>query len=65
MAGQIIKRGDNVWLVRIFLGRTADGKRQYQNHTTHGVKKDLQKWLNDAMTKKDLGIPTFQTKLRR
>jgi len=63
MAGQIIKRGDNVWTVRMFLGRTAEGKRQYQNHTIHGVKKDAQRWLNDAMTKKDLGIPTFQTKL--
>lgn len=63
MAGQIIKRGDNVWLVRLFLGRTASGTRQYQNHTIHGVKKNAQKWLNDALTKKDLGIPTFQTKL--
>lgn len=63
MAGQIIKRGDRVWLVRIFLGRTAEGKRQYQNQTIHGTKSDAQKWLNDALTKKDLGIPTFQTKV--
>lgn len=63
MAGQIIKRGDNVWMVRMFLGRTAEGKRQYQNHTIHGVKKDAQTWLNDAMRKRDLGIPTFQTKV--
>lgn len=63
MAGQIIKRADRTWLVRIYLGRGANGKRQYQNHTIHGVKLDAQKWLNDALTKKDLGIPTFQTKL--
>jgi integrase len=63
MAGQIIKRGDRAWTVRIYLGRGADGARQYQNHTIHGVKQDAQKWLNDALTKKDLGIPTFQTKL--
>jgi integrase len=63
MAGQIIKRGDNVWLVRIYLGRDGDGKRQYQNQTIHGVKKDAQKWLNDALRKQDLGIPTFQTKV--
>jgi lipocalin len=24
---------------------------------------EAQKWLNDALTKKDLGIPTFQTKV--
>ena len=63
MAGQIIKRGDRVWMVRIFLGRTSDGKRQYQNQTIRGTKSDAQKWLNDALTKKDLGIPTFQTKV--
>lgn len=50
-------------MVRIFLGRTAEGKRQYQNHTIRGTKADAQKWLNDALTKKDLGIPTFQTKV--
>lgn len=63
MAGQIIKRGDNIWMARIYLGRTAEGKRQYQNQTIHGTKRDAQKWLNDALTKKDLGIPTFQTKV--
>lgn len=63
MAGQIIKRGDKVWLVRIYLGRAADGARQYQNHTIHGTKKDAQTWLTDALKKKDLGIPTFQSKV--
>lgn len=63
MAGQIIKRGDRVWIVRIFLGRTSEGKRQYQNQTIRGTKSDAQKWLNDALSKKDLGIPTFQTKV--
>ena len=50
-------------MVRIFLGRTAEGKRQYQNQTVRGTKSDAQKWLNDALTKKDLGVPTFQTKV--
>lgn len=54
---------ERVWMARIYLGRTAEGKRQYQNHTIHGTKKDAQSWLNDALTKKDLGIPTFQTKV--
>jgi integrase len=63
MAGQIISRGPDKWMVRIFLGRNADGKRLYQNHMVNGKKKDAQKWLNDALTKKDLGIPTFKTKL--
>jgi integrase len=63
MAGQLIKRGAKVWTARIYLGRTADGTRQYQNHTIHGTKKDAQTWLTDALKKKDLGIPTFQSKV--
>jgi hypothetical protein len=30
MAGQIINRGEKTWLVRVYLGCGADGKRQYQ-----------------------------------
>ena len=63
MAGQIIKRGPKTWLVRIFLGRNSEGKRLYQNQTIHGTRKNAQNWLNDALVKQDLGIPTFQTKV--
>jgi len=63
MAGQIISRGTDRWMVRIYLGRNADGTRIYQNRMIHGKKKDAQKWLNDSLTKRDLGIPTFKTKL--
>jgi len=55
MAGQIIKRGDT-WLVRIFLGRDASGKRSHHNKTICGTKKDAQKYLNAALREKDLGI---------
>jgi integrase len=55
MAGQINKRGD-AWLVRIFLGRDANGKRRYFNKTIHGTKRDAQKYLNAALREKDLGI---------
>lgn len=66
MAGQIIKRGENIWLVRIFLGRSAKGKRKYVNKTIHGSKKDAQKYLTAKLREKDLGIftePTFLTLL--
>ena len=42
MAGQIIKRGDKIWLVRIFLGRDENGKRRYTNKTIHGTKKNAE-----------------------
>lgn len=55
MAGQIVKRNENTWTVRIFLGREADGKRRYFNKTIRGSKKDAQKWLNAKLREKDLG----------
>jgi integrase len=64
MAGQLIERGDRVWLVRIFKGRDADGKRKYLNRTVHGSKKDAQRVLNKLLHQKDTGIlvePSKQT----
>ena len=55
MAGQIIARGENTWVVRVFMGRDANGKRRYHNKTVHGTKKDAQKYLNGALREKDLG----------
>ena len=56
MAGQINKRSENTWLVRIFLGRDATGKRKYFNKTIHGTKKDAQKYLTAKTREKDLGV---------
>lgn len=55
-AGQIIKRGDKTWLVRLFLGRDEHEKRRYSNKTIRGTRKDAQKWLVKALRDKDLGI---------
>jgi len=56
MTGQIVKRGDSTWYIRIFLGRDANGKRKYFNKTIHGTKKDAQKFLTAKTREKDLGI---------
>jgi integrase len=56
MTGQIIKRGENTWYMRIFLGRDANGKRKYFNKTIHGTKKDAQKFLLSKTREKDLGV---------
>lgn len=63
MAGQIRKQKrrdgsiiEDTWLVRIFLGREADGKRKYFSKTIHGTKKDAQKFLTAKLREKDLGI---------
>src|SRR5215203_6014006 len=56
MAGQIIKRGEKTWIVRIFQGRDENGKRRYTNKTIHGTKKVAEKYLTGKLRDKDLGI---------
>src|SRR6266480_3380866 len=56
MAGQIIKRGDKRWLVRIFQGRDENGKRRYVNKTIRGTKKNAESYLTAKLRDKDLGI---------
>jgi integrase len=55
MAGQLIERGERRWLVRVFLGRDASGKRRYHNKTIRGTKKDAQRYLNKVLTEVDTG----------
>jgi Site-specific recombinase XerD len=55
MPGQIIQRGRNIWLVRIYHGSDVSGKRAYENKTIHGNKKDAEIFLNEALRRRDLG----------
>src|SRR5579864_1083513 len=56
MPGQLISRGENIWLVRIYLGRDpVSGKRNYHNKTVHGTKKDAERYLTAALRERDLG----------
>lgn len=54
-SGQIIPRGKN-FLVRIYLGRDAVGKRQYSNKTIKTGRKNAEKYLTKALRDKDLGV---------
>lgn len=61
-AGQIVKRGDNKYLIRVFLGRDeSTGKRRFHNKTFHGTQKDAQKWLTMALRRRDMGEPIEDT----
>lgn len=55
MAGQIIKRGERSWLIRIFMGRDANGKQSFHRKTVHGTKKDVETYRNKVLREKDLG----------
>jgi integrase len=52
MAGQIIPRGRNNWLVRVYLGES-QGKRRYLNRTVKGPKRDAQTVLTRLLREKD------------
>jgi hypothetical protein len=56
MAGQIIRRGELTWMLRVFLGRGADRKRTYVNETFHGTKKKAQVRLNEMLSEINAGI---------
>ena len=65
MAGQIIKRSEKVYLVRIFMGKDQrTGKRRYINKTIHGTKKDAQAYLTGALRDQDLGRFVEPTKVQ-
>lgn len=59
MAGQIISRGRNVWLVRVYMGYGGSGKRVYQSKTIHGTKKDAEGYLSEALRQRDLAGTDF------
>ena len=55
MRGQITKRGENTWLVRI-QGRNPDGNRKtFFTQTVHGTKKTADQILTEALRAKDTG----------
>lgn len=57
MAGQIVKRGERTWLVRVPRGTTVDGTRKYLNKTIHGTKRQAQEWLTKTLH--DISSGTF------
>ncbi len=55
MAGQVIKRGDKTWVVRIFTGRDGKGKRRYLNKTVRGNKKEAETYLSTTLAQISTG----------
>ena len=53
--GQIITKGKNSHLVRVYLGTDADGKRRYHNRTIRGTKKDALRYQTSILSDMDRG----------
>lgn len=49
-AGQMIQKGDNKWLLRWYVGRTLEGKRQYASKVFEGTHFQAQRELARATT---------------
>ena len=55
MAGQLMQRGPDRWLIRVYKGRNATGKRIYINQTVRGPKREAERALRQLLTSKDSG----------
>ena len=53
--GQVLPRGKDRWLVRVFQGRDANGKRTYLAKTVEGGKKEALKEVRKLLGNKDKG----------
>jgi integrase len=53
--GQIIQRGKDTFLVRVYIGRDAQGRRHYFSETVKGSLKDAKKRLTEKIGEKDAG----------
>src|SRR4051812_12328713 len=53
--GQIIKRGKDTFLLRVYIGRDSNGRRHYFSETFKGSPKDAKKRLVEKIGEKDAG----------
>src|SRR5215471_17317919 len=55
--GQVIARGKNKWLIRLFLGRDSEGKRHYHSELFPGRKSEAEEKLRDLLRRQKLSEP--------
>ena len=59
-SGNILKRGQQKYLVRIPLGTDSTGKRRTLTKTIHGTKADAEKFIREKLRERDLGTLPVQ-----
>ena len=60
--GQIVRRGPGTYMVRVFRGKDASGKRHWSNTTVKGTRQEAQRELNRRLSAKDSGRLPATTK---
>jgi integrase len=56
-AGQLVERGKDKFLIRIFVGKDASGKRHWHNETFHGKRKQAETRARELLQKVKTGEP--------
>ena len=62
--GQLIERGPEHYLVRVYLGEDGNGKRKYANRVVRDKKSEARKVLTSMLRDRDLGLlaePSYRT----
>ena len=54
--GQVIKRGNDKFLIRVYLYRNSEGKKIYYSKIINGSRKDAENHLTEYLQKKNSGI---------
>lgn len=60
--GQMVERGDGVWLLRVYMGRV-DGKRKYSSKTLRGTTTQARKELTKMLSGLDTGTYVASSKM--
>ena len=55
MRGSIVRRGKGKWLVRVWLGRTPDGKQRFHNKVVHGTRDDAENYAAERIAEAGRG----------
>ncbi len=63
MAGNLTKRGKDVWRIRVGFGEDPDGKRKAYSETFYGPKKNAEKRLTEILNEKNRGTFVWSTKI--
>lgn len=64
-AGQVIKKSDRKWLVRVPMARGADGRRQLHSKIVNGSKRDAERYLREKLAGRDRGVESSELTLNR
>jgi integrase len=56
-AGQVVERGKDKFLIRVFVGKDASGKRHWHNETFHGKRKQAEARARELLQKVKTGEP--------